>query len=355
MRNGLLKFFFILLTVPAPKAGADGANLAPPPEAMSNGVPVASMKTLNQIEPRTLILSLPFKVDAPGSYYLVKPLLCTSAVNGVEIDVGEVKIDLNGFSLAGNTNSGSGIKVTAPCENVTIRNGIIRGWGQFGVMATNAAHLQFLDVNVHGNGYGGLYGGKNALVRDCTVYNNGFSAPTNDPPYDDGIMVGPYSSIINCKVYANKGAGIHTFSHSRITGCTATESQFADGIHTEDYCTVRDCTVARNKCVGIKAGSMCRVSGNTCGENGTDPAATNGAGILIIGYNSLIENNNVCGNRYGIMNISGGADGSLIIRNIASNNTNDFYFAAGDHHGMVLTPPPGHITNNNPWANFSVD
>lgn len=332
------------------------ANLTPPPAAISNGIPVASMKTLNEIEPRTLISSLPYTITASGSYYLAQPLVCTSSVDGIDIQISEVKIDLNGFSLAGVSNAGDGISISVPCNNITVRNGIICNWGGYGVMATNSDHVRFLDLNVYDNGSGALYAGKSSLVRDCTIYGNGFSAPaTNNPPADDGIMVGPYSTIQDCKVYANAGSGIHTFSYSRITGCTATESHHADGIHAEDYCTVRDCTVARNNSDGIKVGSMCRVSGNTCGENGVIGTATNGAGILIIGQNSLIQDNNVCGNRHGIKSMSETADGNLIIRNVASNNTNNYYFVAGDHHGILLTPPPGVITNFNPWANFSVD
>jgi len=175
------------------------------------------------------------------------------------------------------------------------------------------------------------------------------------PPSDDGIMVGPYSTIKDCKVYANYGAGIHTFSHSRITGCTATESVNADGIHCEDYCTVRDCTAARNKAGGIKVGSMCRVTANTCGENGYG-TTNDAAGILVIGASSYIADNNVCSNYYGIRTEWAGSSGNLIVRNVASmNKTNDYYFGAGQHSGPIADPAPGGFTGVDPWANFIAD
>ena len=334
---------------------AHAGGLTPPSAALSNGTPVAVMKTLNQIEPRTLIPALPYYINTPGSYYLAQPLTCTSAVNGINIGVGEVRIDLNGFSITGTSNALDGVQVTAPCQNITIRNGIVRKWGHYGIMATNAAHVTAVNLTIYDNGWGGMYAGTNSLVKECSVYGNGATAPpTNMPPADDGIMVGPYSTIKDCKVYANYGAGIHTFSHSRITGCTATESVNADGIHCEDYCTVRECTAARNRAGGIKAGSMCRITANTCGENGY--GTTNHApGILIIGASSYIADNNTCKNYYGIRTEWSGSAGNLVVRNVCSNNTNDYYFGAGQHSGPVVDPVPGGFSGADPWANFIAD
>ncbi len=331
--------------------GLNAADMQPPAGALSNGVPIATMKNLDEIEPRTLITRLPFSISRSGSYYVSAPLPGTNGANGIVISVGDVIIDLNGFTLRGTNGSLDGIRVTVPCDGLTIRNGSIYGWGGYGIMATNAAHVRIEGVNVTRSGSGGIYAGKNALVERCEVYANGFDAPPSDPPADDGIHVRSYSTIKDCKAFANRGAGIHSYQFSQVIGCIATESMQADGIHVEDFCTVQRCTAARNMENGIKVGSMSRVSDNICGQNGT--SSTNGAGILVVGQNSMIDNNNCCGNYYGYKTHMLTADGNLYLRNNASNNSNDYYFVAGDYYGQVLTPPPGSIINSNPWANFS--
>jgi len=335
-------------------ASSHSADMEPPASAFSNGIPVATMKNLEEIEPRTLITCLPCQITNSGSYYLAGPLTGTGSTFGIEISIGDVIVDLNGFTLRGATNSLDGIKVTTSCDGITIRNGSLYGWNAYGINATNAAHVTCSGINVTRCYYGGIYAGKNAMIERCEVYANGFNAVPGDPPTDDGIQVGSYSTVKDCKAYANRGAGIHSYSYSRISDCTATESSVADGIHVEDYCTVQNCIAAKNTINGIKAGSMCRVTDNTCGENGL--TTTNiGAGILVIGQNSMIKDNNSCNNWYGYQSQSSTADGNLFYRNNASNNTsNDYYFVAGDYYGEVLSPAPGGIVNSNPWANFSI-
>lgn len=335
-------------------AGLRAGDVEPPASALSNGVPVSTMKSLEEIEPRTLITHLPYLITNSGSYYVTGPLTGTSNACGIEIAVGDVIIDLNGYTLTGISNSFDGVRVMVPCNGLTMRNGAIRGWAGYGIMATNAAHARVSAVNITGCGAGGLYAGRNALIEQCDVYGNGFSAPLMDPPADDGIQVGSYSTVKECRAYANRGAGIHSYSYSRVSDCTATDSGVADGVHLENYCTVKNCIAARNAVNGIKAGSMCRVAENTCGGNGL--AGTNyGAGVLIVGQNSLIEGNNSCGNYYGYQSGSGTADGNMFIRNIASNNSNQYYFVAGDHYGEQSAPASGSFNISNPWANFMVD
>jgi len=335
-------------------AALRAGDIEPPGSALSNGMPVATMKSLDEIEPRTLITRLPFLISRAGSYYVSRPLSGSNGANGITISVGDVIIDLNGFTLRGTNGSMDGIHVSVPCDGLTIRNGSVSGWGHYGIMATNAGHFRCEGVNVTQCGWGGLYAGPNALVERCEVYGNGFLAPVGgNPPSDDGIHVRSYSTISDCKAYANRGAGIHSYMYSRVTGCIATESAQADGIHVEDYCTVRDCTAARNTMVGIKVGSMSRVTDNICGQNGL--VTTNrGAGILVMGHNSVVKGNACCGNFYGFQSESMTADGSLFIQNVASNNSNDYYFVAGDYFGQVISPPPGAVNNSNSWVNFSI-
>ena len=96
------------------------------------------------------------------------------------------------------------------------------------VAVAQALDVVLTDVKAYKNGLGGLYVGKNAYIQRCNAYQNGFlSSGTENPPADDGIMCGAYSTVVDCKSRGNRGAGFHTYNHTRLTGCTATESATA--------------------------------------------------------------------------------------------------------------------------------
>src|ERR1022692_1207533 len=82
-----------------PSAFGQGA-LTPP------GAPVPTMKTLDQIEPRTPISSLPFTITVPGSYYVTSNL--TASSGGILIATNNVTLDLDGSALSFIQMSGGG-------------------------------------------------------------------------------------------------------------------------------------------------------------------------------------------------------------------------------------------------------
>ena len=86
-----------LLLMLAPETHAQGP-LAPPA-----GPPAPSMKSLDQIEPRTPISSLPFTIAAPGSYYVTRNLALSAGEpgDGITIQTDNVTLDLGGYSLDG--------------------------------------------------------------------------------------------------------------------------------------------------------------------------------------------------------------------------------------------------------------
>src|SRR5436190_21836561 len=111
---------------PQPSTVLAQGPLTPP------GAPAPTMKTLDQIEPRTPISSLPFTIPAAGSYYLTGNLN-GGAGNGILIGASGVTLDLMGFELVGGT--GDGISVSAGRANITILNGTVRNWSGDGVDA----------------------------------------------------------------------------------------------------------------------------------------------------------------------------------------------------------------------------
>ena len=93
------RFVFILAAGALAASGHAQGPLVPP------AGPGPTMKTLEQIEPRTAITNVPYTISQPGSYYLTTNL--TSATFGVTIATNGVVRDLMGFMLAG-AGSGSG-------------------------------------------------------------------------------------------------------------------------------------------------------------------------------------------------------------------------------------------------------
>jgi len=124
-----------------------------PPDA-----PAPTMKSLNQIEPRTPISTLPYTISNAGSYYLTNNLTGQAGANGITITTSDVTLDLNGFTIIGVAGSSDGIFVNGiNAFNITIRNGTVGNWGTDGIGASIANSCQFDELRVSQNGtYGGI-------------------------------------------------------------------------------------------------------------------------------------------------------------------------------------------------------
>src|SRR5437868_13887701 len=71
-------------------------NLTPP------GAPAPTMKTLDQVEARIPISSVPYTISASGSYYLTTNVTATVS-NAITIAASGVTLDLNGFTISSTT------------------------------------------------------------------------------------------------------------------------------------------------------------------------------------------------------------------------------------------------------------
>jgi formylglycine-generating enzyme required for sulfatase activity len=118
-------------------AGLAVAGNLNPPEAPTKG----TMKSLDQIEPRTTVLSLPgsdsavYVISQPGSYYLTDGITVKEVKHAISIETSNVTLDLCGFTITGayesldqnESPSYDGIRIQTGLRNIVIRNGIIEG------------------------------------------------------------------------------------------------------------------------------------------------------------------------------------------------------------------------------------
>ena len=309
-------------------------NLTPP------GPPAPTMKTLNQIEPRTPISAAPYTITNRGSYYLTTNLTGISGASGITIASDDVTLDLNGFALVGVPGSRHGVFVftNAVYFNLAVRNGTVRGWDGNGVEAFDGENVILERLIVSDAGGFGIdaFG---SVIRDCQVDSSG----------DTGIAAN-ISEIRNCVVENCGFDGIDAFD-SRVRDCVVEFNQF--GIYVAPG-KVIDCLVETNAQSGIYVdASGCRISGNTCLGNNFN-ASTGDAGIFLNASNNRVEDNHVAGSGFaGIQVASGAPTRNLIIRNSVYGNSANNYLTPGQQIVGPLITTTGTITNSNPWANFS--
>jgi len=156
-------------------------SLTPP------GVPAPTMRSLDQIEPRTPISSAPFTIGNPGSYYLTGNLTVSSG-NAITIATNGVALDLSGFIIRSTAASptGAGIQINTSLQNITIANGFIQGGvtnnnsGVYsgtgfadGIFYTGIQPVNAMVSRVSVSGcltYGILLGnGESTVVENCTA------------------------------------------------------------------------------------------------------------------------------------------------------------------------------------------
>ena len=323
----LLMAFACLLT---PEWARSQGSLTPP------GAPAPTMKTLDQVEARKLITAamLPLTISTPGSYYLAENIAFTTInTSAITIASSDVTIDLNGFTLSGQGNTGTtGTGISAlgigAFTGITIRNGIITNFRSFGIDLSAGNSISFIgsntavtitDIQAIGNNVGqaltagmaGVRAGNNGIVRDCIFRSNG----------NNGLVTGN-GMIVTRNVSDNNG---------------------------------------RN---GMIIFSDCHVYDNICKNNGVTGGILD-AGIYvfsdtansIIARRTLLERNQVLSNADFGIQITG--QQNVLFNNVASNNgvnnnSTDNYQIGSNNRFGVLTgiSGSGSFTTSEPFANF---
>ncbi len=381
---------------------SNAGSLNPPP-----GPVAPSMIPLDTVEPRTPISSLPFSINAAGSYYVTDDLTGVAGQSGITINVSAVTLDLSGFALHGVPGSVHGIFVASPQININIRNGIISGWDGIGLNMLLASSSSAEKVETDDNECGAVFGedtdvmymqannnsddgittGQKCVVNNistcmngsygvktggnCTIANCESSMNTTE-----GFSLGDSCTITNCTATGNGGIGLLSANSatprgSTISNCTASNNDShgiaasngstvlgctssgngGDGIIVGIGCTVANCTTRVNVGDGIEAGGNSRIATNDCTGNGA--GVGDGAGIHLAstaGSGTRIEANNVAANDRGI---DVDSTGNVIIKNTAAVGGIPFDIVPGNTVGVVLSAVGnGAFASSNAWANL---
>src|SRR4051794_19473949 len=182
MKNNLVAVLVTIQALLSPVAGFAQGDLAPP------AAPAPTMKTLDQVEARTIVNAAntpgdganTFIISQPGSYYLTGNITGAAGKHGISVQADDVTLDLNGFALiSGGRGTVRGVNVPSAKINFCIRNGSVRGWNDGGVRAEAATGVAEKLRVANNTGSYGVAVGNGSIIRDCvaTANGTGFYAP----------------------------------------------------------------------------------------------------------------------------------------------------------------------------------
>jgi hypothetical protein len=258
-------------------------SLTPP------GAPAPTMKTLQQVEPRTPISSVPFAISQPGSYYLTTNLTVSSG-SAITIATNGVTLDLNGYTIRSTANPANGpaIMIGSGLRNLAILNGNIEGGVTYSgglysgtgfgngiyYSGTPPRAVRVSGVSVSGclnngiyvgNGDStvvescavqtvGLYGIVATVVKNCTALECGSRAVSGATVSDcrgesTGSGDGVYATTAqNC--YGSSGSGYGVYALRTAIGCYGQSSSGPAGLYAQNA----------NTCVGYRSGGGTAIS-----------------------------------------------------------------------------------------------
>ncbi len=346
---------------------AHAGNLDPPVGPIGS-----TMKDLDTVEPRVPVQSLAgspealFVIDQPGSYYLTGDIIGDAGnpddlfKHGIEIRASHVTLDLSGFSIIGLPAShADGIRISDAAwpdrfENITIRNGAIRGWAEgYGIIGfTNIS--RFDELRVTDNFAGGIeVFTDNALITRCVVAQSGESglvggagAVVSECIVDDahtGITVGDAAVVAQCSVrHCDQGV----YVHSGVVVDSAIRNMEDHGIVAQSAVHVAGCVITDCAQQGIRLTRGANVVGNVLQNNSVGIYVRPTAGP----EPNRIDGNNLLGNGVGI---DVNALGNFIVGNSFNNNTVSHDIDLGNSLGQVInvTGDPS-FASDNLWANI---
>ncbi len=288
----ILAAWSLILALPAFGQG----SLTPP------GAPGETMKTLDQIEPRTAITQVPVVISNSGSYYFTTNLVCSvPAAQAIRVITNTVSIDLCGFTLEGTP----GLPMVGIFQDaeygMRVENGYIRGFEGNAIYAGGAANI-FRNLTIS-SGFFGIGTGPSALVEDCTVRHL-----SNASGNCIGIACEFNAVVRNCTVSDLHGGGfdvggIYLLAGGVVSRCSVeavshASGGFARGISGSQRLVVTECSVAYCGEIGIRVngGTIrdCIVKNNAIGVSVVDRVQLDGVVASSSGSNGFQVGSNCC-------------------------------------------------------------
>ncbi len=343
---------------------AAAASLTP------SGAPAPTLRTLDQIEPRTPI-SEACTITQPGSYYLTGNIAATTY--GITIRTNNVTLDLMGYTLSGDRGSSDyGIWVdgsTGIRRGVCIRNGTVSAFG-YGIRLSNVSGCRVEDVVCTTNSNYGIYlrGDSSGICKDntlrrCVAADNGY-----------GIVLGATSSgvcegnrILDCiaerngayGILLNGNGGSCSFNEIRSTVIrrNGNNGVLLDG-SASGFCngnTLRNCSISDNAQNGLdmQATSQGTCSGNRILNCNLQKNSLYGINVNYASENCFIGNTLTTS---GTANLyTANSSGNYILQNVASGSAANYLVNINQVYGP-LVPTTGALPTSgdaaHPWANF---
>lgn len=198
-------------------------------------------------------------ITKPGSYVLADDIVYSGPTNGacIKVMVGKVSINLDGHTIsngnrAGLSNFAIAIQSADDTEHVTVRNGVISGFGSGVALLGTGSTVE--DVHVGGPcpcQEWGIFA--HGVIKDNVV------SVASAPDHNVGGILG--SGVIKGNyVYDTRSLGIQVIANSSAIGNTVTDTLFAPGDGMTVACPS---TVAHNTITG-SAGKNLVLNGEGC-------------------------------------------------------------------------------------------
>ncbi len=305
--------------------------------------PAPTMKTLQQVEPRTPIgqSDIPRVITKAGSYYLSENIVALgTGQNCITINASNVTLDLKGFSIDGTEVFvfDNGIVIDDSESNITIINGTITNSLQSGITSDNPLlypkGIDVSDIRVISNGSVGIRIGDGSSITGSLAIGNG----------SFGIVVEDHGKVIDCTSKDNGGWGILTANAGLVKDCISNDNTANGGISVNNQSTIVGCTVAGTTDIGIQAFSSqvsnCTVTfctGDGFNVSGSSVTACTARGNDGIGFN--LDGGNLT-NSYAYDNELDGIDASFGVRVSQCSSS-------GNTLNGIKVGSDCHITNNN--------
>jgi hypothetical protein len=245
--------------------------------------PAPTMKSLDQIEPRTPVDAThtpgnsfeEFIITQPGSYYLTSNINLTNG-EAIAITTNGVTLDLNGFTISSTDPAGTAyairLAVSSGNGDITIFNGHIKGGvtnngtsfsgpgfgSAINTPGTLLQNVRITGISISGCSYYGIYlgTGSSTVVESCTVQNIGFM----------GIFA---NSVSHSTAYQCGNYGIYAYAADDCTG-----QGVGSGIGIS--------TTTANNCYGYSTGSGAGLAATTA-NNCYGYSAGSGTGLWVTG------------------------------------------------------------------------